>query len=118
MGYRGITHGGILASLLDETMGWAPSLANRRFCVTLELRVQYVKPVPLHTEVAVRGWVTGAERRIWEAEGEITDAGGAVFVRGSGRYLPVTEEQTRDVVDYLTFDADCVPPDRISRITR
>src|SRR5207248_10441272 len=36
MGFRGITHGGIIAALLDEAMGWAPALANRRFCVTAE----------------------------------------------------------------------------------
>src|SRR2546421_5116698 len=36
MGFNGITHGGIIAALLDETMGWAPAVANRRFCVTVE----------------------------------------------------------------------------------
>src|SRR5437762_2553943 len=47
MGYRGITHGGVLAALLDETMGWAPVLLYRRFCVSVEITVQYLKPVPI-----------------------------------------------------------------------
>lgn len=115
MGYQGITHGGILAALLDETMGWAPSLANRRFCLTVEIRVQYVKPLPLGTEVTVTGRVIEGSRRIWETEGEVRDDAGTMYARATGRYMPVSDEQTRAVVDYLTFDDGCVPPERICR---
>ena len=106
-----------MAALLDETMGWAPALLNRRFCVTVELNVQYVKPLPLGTEVTVAGWVSGGNRRIWEAEGEITDADGTVYARGKGRYLSMNDEQTRDVVSYLTFDEGCVGAEAISRLS-
>lgn len=116
MGFHGRTHGGVMAALLDETMGWAPALVNRRFCVTVDLNIQYVKPLPLGTEVTVSGWVSGGSRRIWEAEGEITDSEGAVYARGKGRYVSMNDEQTRDVVEYLTFDEGCVSPDRISRL--
>jgi len=115
MGYQGITHGGVLAALLDETMGWAPTLTCRRFCLSVEIRVQYIKPVPLGTEITVIGRVTSDRRRLFEVEGEILDAQGTVYARGAGRYVPVSDEQTRAVVDYLTFDEGCVPPERICR---
>jgi uncharacterized protein (TIGR00369 family) len=114
-GYHGATHGGILAALLDETMGWAPSLQNRRFCVSIELRVHYLKPVPIGAEVTVTGWTTSGQRRIWETEGEITSSDGTVYARGYGRYMPVSDEQTRNVVEYLTFDEGCVPVEKICR---
>jgi uncharacterized protein (TIGR00369 family) len=115
MGYKGITHGGVIAALLDETMGWAPALANRRFCLTVEISIQYLKPIPIGTEVEVSAWVTDGHRRIWEAEGEIRDSDGNLYARGKGRFLPVSDEQTREVVSYLNFDEGCVAPDRICR---
>ena len=114
-GYNDIVHGGVLAALMDETMGWAPALANRRFCVCVEITVRYEKPVRIGSEITAVGRVTSAHRRIWEAEGEIRDASGAVCVRGKGRYMPVSDERTREVVDYLRFDDDCVPRERICR---
>lgn len=115
MGYKGITHGGIIAALLDETMGWAPAIANRRFCVTVEMSIQYLKPIPIGHEVEVSAWVTDGRRRIWEAEGEIRDSDGNLYARGKGRFLPVSDEQTREVVSYLNFDEGCVGPERICR---
>ncbi len=114
MGFHQTTHGGILATLLDETMGWAPVLVNRRFCVTVELSVKYIQPAPLGTELTVAGWVTGGRRRIWEAEGEITDNLGTVYARGKGRYMLLGAEKTREVLEYLTFDEECVSPDLIT----
>jgi uncharacterized protein (TIGR00369 family) len=115
VGFHGTTHGGILAALLDETMGWAPSVVNRRFCLCVELTVEYRKPVPLGMEVTVTGRVVSDRRRIWETAGDIRDAAGTVYARGKGRYVPVSDEQTRVVADYLTFDAGCLPPERICR---
>ena len=115
MGYKDITHGGIIAALLDETMGWAPAIANRRFCVTVEMSIQYLKPIPTGTEIEVAAWVTDGHRRILEAEGEIRDADGSLYARGKGRYVPVSDEQTREVVSYLNFDKGCVAPERICR---
>ncbi len=115
MGFHGNTHGGILAALLDETMGWAPSIVKRRFCLCVELTVEYRKAVPLGTEVTVTGRVVSDRRRIWEASGDIRDAAGTVYARGKGRYVPVSDAQTRAVVEYLTFDEGCLPPESICR---
>jgi uncharacterized protein (TIGR00369 family) len=115
MGYHGVTHGGVIASLLDETMGWAPCLQNRRFCVSIELHIEYLKPIPIGREITVTGRASESNRRIWSAEGEVTDSEGTVYARGKGRYIPISDEQTRDVVSYLQFDEETVAPERIYR---
>ena len=115
MGYHGVTHGGVIAALLDETMGWAPSLRNRRFCVSIELHIEYLKPVPLGKEVTVTGRASESNRRIWSAEGEVTDSDGTLYARGKGRYIAISDEKTREVVTYLQFDEETVAPERICR---
>ena len=115
MGYKGIMHGGVLAALLDETMGWAPALANRRFCVTAELNIQYLKPAMNSGDLRVTGWVTADRKRIWETAGEIVDAEGNLLARATGKYVPISDDLTDEVVSYLTFDDGCVPVERIRR---
>ena len=37
IGFEGVVHGGVLATVLDEAMVWAATWAARRFCVCAEL---------------------------------------------------------------------------------
>lgn len=115
MGYRGIVHGGVLTALLDETMGWAPAVAMGRFCMAIELNIEFRRSLPVGKEVTVLGWMTEGARRIWEAAGEIRDDEGTVYAKGKGRFMPMSDEQTREVVPYLNFDEGTIPVSRICR---
>lgn len=103
-GYNDRVHGGVIAALLDEVMGWAPSVLKQRFCVAAEIVVRYLKPLPIGQPVTVRGEMTADRGRLWEARGEIADDAGTVYARGTGKYHPLSEEQTQAVMDYLTVD--------------
>jgi acyl-coenzyme A thioesterase PaaI-like protein len=103
-GYNDRVHGGVMAALLDEVMGWAPSVLKRRFCVAAEIIVRYLKPLPIGRPVTVRGELTADRGRVLESRGEIVDGEGTVYARGTGRYRPLTEEQTQAVMDYLSVD--------------
>jgi uncharacterized protein (TIGR00369 family) len=46
-GYPGILHGGITASLLDETGGWCVSVKIGTAGVTSEMKIKYLAPVYL-----------------------------------------------------------------------
>jgi len=114
MGYAGITHGGVLTAVLDETMGWAPAVLTGRFCMAVELRLELRRSVPIGQEVTVVGEMTDISRRIWEGRGEIRGADGTVYVRGSGRFMPMSREQTEQVMDMLIFDEGTVPREILS----
>jgi uncharacterized protein (TIGR00369 family) len=103
-GYNDRVHGGVMAALLDEVMGWAPSVMNQRFCVAAEIVIRYLKPLPIGQVVTVRGEMTADRGRLWEARGEIMDDAGTIYARGTGKYHPLSEEQTQAVMDYLTVD--------------
>ena len=108
-GFQGIVHGGVLSSLLDETMGWAPAYRKRLFCYAAELRVRFVQPAPAGARLRVSGRMTADRVRVWETEGEIRGEDGTLYARGWGKYMPMTPEQTVEVIRHLHFDAETVP---------
>lgn len=115
MGYSGITHGGVLTAVLDETMGWAPAVRTGRFCMAIELHLELRRSVPIGREVTVVGELTDVSRRIWEGRGEICDDDGTVYVRGRGRFMPMSREKTDEVMDMLIFDDGTIPREMLAR---
>src|SRR3954468_15305649 len=57
IGFQGVAHGGVLATVLDEAMVWAASWAGRRFCLCGEMTVRFRQPalvgMPLVIEARV-----------------------------------------------------------------
>ena len=62
-GYPGIVHGGIIATLLDETAGRSLLLGgdDSNLMVTLKLEVKYRKPVPTRQPVTLPDGTIAAE---------------------------------------------------------
>jgi uncharacterized protein (TIGR00369 family) len=94
-GYPGRMHGGIAATLLDETM--ARSICNGKdeqiWGVTLELKTKFRKPVPLGQELKVVARVTSEGNRSFEGTGEIILPNGEIAVSAEGKYMKVTIER-------------------------
>lgn len=86
-GWHGIVHGGILATLLDETCAYAAKGLVAQV-VTAEIAVSYKKPVPLETELSVFAAVVGRRRKIIEVKGQITIAG-EVYAEASAKMFIV-----------------------------
>lgn len=93
--YPGILHGGISATILDETIGRAIMMhyGQESFGVTLELNVKYKKPVPLGVELKVIGRITNDKGRIFEGTGELLLPSGEVAVSAEGKYMKRTISQ-------------------------
>lgn len=102
-GFKDVIHGGILAALLDETMGWAASLAFDRMCVTAEVAIRYLKPVRVGAKIIVTGIPVSCSRRLCTTEGKVRDESGVLLARASGKYTPLTVEQSRMVDEYLIY---------------
>lgn len=88
-GYPGRLHGGIAATILDETIGRAIMLAHSGtiWGVTIDFSMKLRKPVPLDGEIRVLARIVSEGRRFFQGEGEILLADGQVAVAGSGKYL-------------------------------
>jgi len=110
-GYPGRLHGGLAATILDETIGRAMNIGQDEIWgVTVEFNVRYKKPVPLDTELRVVGRITNENRRLFEGTGEILLPDGQVAVEGRGKYIKLPLEQIADF-DYEEQDWKAVLED-------
>jgi acyl-coenzyme A thioesterase PaaI-like protein len=94
-GYPGRMHGGLAATILDETI--ARSICNGKYeqiwGVTLELKTKFRKPIPLGQELKIVGRVTSEGSRSFEGTGEIVLPNGEIAVSAEGKYLKVNIEK-------------------------
>jgi uncharacterized protein (TIGR00369 family) len=65
-------HGGGVAALLDSALVWAVVVTTQRIWTTVDLRIDYLRPVPLG-EVEVRGTVVRAGSSIARSRAELLD---------------------------------------------
>ena len=74
-GFRGVIHGGIVSTVLDEAMSKAVA-AEGVPALTCELRVRLRHHVEPCEELQVRGWVVDRRRRRITTEGTLKDRNG------------------------------------------
>jgi len=93
-GFRHITHGGLLATLLDEIMVWAVAVRTRRFAYAAELCVRFASPaLPGKPLVASAELTANRKNRLFEAKGELRSESNELLASAVGKYLPVPAEQ-------------------------
>lgn len=106
-GFDQRTHGGIVAGLLDEAMGWATVLASRRFTYTAELLVRYRDRVPVGEPLTVIGRVDRNARRLLLASASILDVDGTELATATGKFLTVSAEETETIAGALIYSPSC-----------
>jgi len=92
-GYRGIIHGGVIASALDEAMFWAASYADRQFHVSVQLEVRYQKKVEVGKDYLLAARVAESQRRMCFTAAELRAADGEVCATATGKFSPVRRDQ-------------------------
>jgi uncharacterized protein (TIGR00369 family) len=82
----GITHGGILATMLDSAMTCAvhSTLPEGRYPTTLDVSVRFVRAVPPGSgRLTAEGRAVHVGGRTGTAEGRITDEAGTLYATGT-----------------------------------
>lgn len=95
--YPGVVHGGIVATILDETSGRAILLSNDfdNLMVTLKMEVVYKKVTPTHTKLRAVGRVIKQSSGRAQVEGEILLPDGTVTAKCTS-LLYKLPQQVRD----------------------
>lgn len=95
-GAPGLAHGGVLATAADEALGFLNWLL-RRPAVTARLEVDYLRPVPVGSDLHLRAeCIAVAGRKTFvRCEGRLDSPDGSVALRATGLFLAVPLEHFR-----------------------
>ena len=85
-GFAGVLHGGILASLLDETLAWTAMMIAGSYVVTGSLQIKYRKPAPAEAGYTLRGQIDEQRGRRITMSGS-AEAAGTVVAEASGLFI-------------------------------
>lgn len=109
IGFKGVTHGGILATVLDEIMVWSVAVGTRRFAYCAEMTVRFQQPAKPEAElVATAELVANRRDKIFEAKAELRDAAGEVVATATGKYLPVPATELPTMLTELIGDLSVI----------
>jgi uncharacterized protein (TIGR00369 family) len=99
-GHPGFLHGGIIATLLDETMSKAVR-ARGLTAMTRHMEVDFKRPVPSVMPIRMEGHILRSEGRKHWVEAHILNAEGQVLAHSRGLFVEVrpTKTATQKVLD-------------------
>ncbi|MFO7756725.1 MAG: PaaI family thioesterase [Bacteroidales bacterium] len=92
-GYVNVLHGGIIATMLDETGAWCVNIKTGTAGVTSELKVRYLKPVFLNKgDIRLRARIIKTEGRYVHLKCELADGGGKLCAEAYSIFFIYPEE--------------------------
>src|SRR6202011_3555313 len=91
-GPPGHCHGGIIATILDDSMGKVNKL-RQVVALTREMTVEYLKPVPLHKPLLVQGRAVVVRGNPLVNSADIFNEKGEVVARSRGVFIAIDPEK-------------------------
>jgi uncharacterized protein (TIGR00369 family) len=85
-GWKSMTHGGLLSTLLDEIMAHA-CIGTARRAVTAELTVRFHKPVETGATIRAVGKVSEVRGKLIAPQGWLYDAEGNAVASATARFI-------------------------------
>ena len=95
--WDGVLHGGITATILDETAGWAAMRRFQRTAMTTRLDVRYLKPVLVDGGIIVARakYLRQVNEKIARFAATIENAAGVILAEADADYYIMDEERSR-----------------------
>jgi uncharacterized protein (TIGR00369 family) len=92
-GYSTIVHGGLVAAVCDEMMGFAMVVyRSGQLYVTVSLEVRYHKPVIIDVPMVAEAWCTRRQGRFVHVRARILGPGEVEHATARGRFVQIPEK--------------------------
>lgn len=105
--FRGIVHGGIVASILDEILARVVYCCTHVSAFTTALRVRYGRPMRTGTEHLAYAEITRNDEVSIQAAGRLELPGGELVAAAEGTFCPLTEDMLRHLDERLPAELIC-----------
>ena len=114
IGFEGIIHGGVIATIVDEAMVWAATWAGNRFCVCGEMSVRFRQSAQVGRKILITAKAGSVRAKLIQCSSEVTDDRG-VLSTASGKYIPVSPDRHDAVMQTLVAEAGTVEAVKLLR---
>jgi uncharacterized protein (TIGR00369 family) len=104
IGFEGVAHGGVIATVMDEVMVWAASWSGKRFCLCGEMSVRFRRRADVGLILVCTAQVESTRSKLIATTGQATDESGRVVAAATGKYVPLSDEDNRHFLSTLLDD--------------
>lgn len=95
-GYINILHGGIIATLMDETSSWCINVKAGKAGVTSELKIKYLKPVFVNKgEITLQAEIVGNENNQIAVHCSLFNSSGTLCAQSDSLFFAYPDEIAR-----------------------
>jgi acyl-coenzyme A thioesterase PaaI-like protein len=102
-GWEGIAHGGVVATILDEVMGWALA-AKDAWGFTAKMSTDYKRPVLVGTHLRGEGRLVEQRKRLLTMTARLLDADtGVVLATADALYVAAPAAQLAELKERYAF---------------
>jgi len=106
IGFEGVAHGGMLATVFDEAMVWAATWNLRTFCYCGEMSVRFKRPARVGEKLHLEARVELSRPKIVQTAATLRTPDTNIVASASGKYVPMPIEKHLEVVDsFVESDA-------------
>lgn len=93
-GWSNLIHGGVLSTILDETMSWTAIYLTGKFILTRGMRVDFKKPVRVGMNLLAEGYIEERQNeRSALVAAEIRGENGDIYATARGEFALFTKKQ-------------------------
>ena len=100
-GFKGIVHGGILSSILDEIMGRTAIITRDVMTMTVEINIKYRKKALVGEKIIFAAQMTKDLGRMIEAQAEARSEDGTLLTEAKGKFIVLSKEMQKEVEEYM-----------------
>jgi uncharacterized protein (TIGR00369 family) len=87
-GWDNLIHGGVISTILDETMSWTAIYLLKKIILTKSMTVDFMKPIYVGTKLKAEGMVSKRiNKREASMEGFIYNDAGVLCAKSRGTYV-------------------------------
>ena len=108
IGWKNTIHGGIIASMLDESMFWAVAVNSGTIYLTTDLNIRYIKAINLPVDLKGTAWalVKRQKSRMHTALAELRDIDGVLYAKAEAKFFAIPKENIEEFIEDMYFESD------------
>lgn len=103
IGYDNIIHGGIITTVLDESMAWINIEITLRMALTKTIRVNFLKPVKVDIKYRVESYIKEKNDNKSLTYACLKDPEGHICAESEGEFILMSEPRSKKMKEGLTF---------------